>query len=113
MPENPIVTVRDNPVESRFEVLVDGQVVGLAAYSRRGTVISFVHTEVTPELSGLGLATTLVRSALASARARGLDVLPYCQFVSHYIATHPDELDLVPAIRRAAFGLSTRQPAPV
>jgi hypothetical protein len=31
-------------------------------------------------------------------------VLPFCPFVRAYIASHPDELGLVPA-RRAAFDL--------
>ncbi|MDR1825724.1 MAG: N-acetyltransferase [Bifidobacteriaceae bacterium] len=105
MSESPQVAVHNNQAASRYEITVDGKVVGLAAYSVRSSTISFVHTEVTPELSGLGLASTLIKAALKDARQRGLDVLPYCEFVRHYISTHPEEIDLVPAIRRPAFGL--------
>jgi predicted GNAT family acetyltransferase len=32
-------------------------------------------------------------------------VLPYCSYVSHYIAEHPEYKELVPADQRRGFGL--------
>ena len=44
---------------------------------------------------------------LAAARERGLNVHPYCSFVRHYLAEHPEELDLVSDEDRPHFGLAT------
>ncbi|BDZ59828.1 GNAT family N-acetyltransferase [Barrientosiimonas endolithica] len=99
-------TVRDNPDENRFEVLVDDQVAGFAEYRLAPGRISFTHTEVGPDYSGRGLAGELVRTALDEVKGRGLDVLPFCPFVRKYIDTHQDDyLALVPADQRDKFGL--------
>jgi hypothetical protein len=68
-------------------------------------VIEFVHTEIEPEYEGRGLASELIRSALDTARANGLQVLPLCPFVREYIERHDEYLELVPVARRAHFHL--------
>jgi len=98
-------TVTDVPERGRFEIDVDGGVVGVAEYRRRPGVIAFVHTEVDPAHHGAGLGTLLVTAALESARAQGLAVLPFCPFVRGFIDGHREYLDLVPVEQRAKFGL--------
>lgn len=98
-------TVRDQPDRSRYEILVDDQVAGLAAYRLDGTTISFTHTETDEEFAGQGLGKQLVVGALDDARERGLAVLPHCPFVRSYIAKHEEYLDLVPTDQRARFDL--------
>jgi predicted GNAT family acetyltransferase len=66
------VDVRDNPAASRFEILVDGTVVGFAEYRDTPGHRTFTHTEVDPAMEGHGLAGRLVRHALDDTRARGL-----------------------------------------
>ena len=61
----------------------------------------------TVRFEGRGLGSQLVRSALADARRDGLAVLPFCPFVRSYIASHTEELDLVPENMRATFDLPT------
>ena len=90
---------------SRFEIRVDGETAGFAAYHRRPGVIAFTHTEIDPRFEGHGLASQLIKTALSEARAEGAAVLPFCPFVRGYIAGHPDYLDLVPEGMRATFGL--------
>lgn len=97
--------VTDNAAASRFEIEVDGEVAGYAEYHRRGTAISFTHTVVTPAFEGRGVGSALVRGALDAARADGAAVLPFCPFVREWIGKHPEYTDLVPADRRAEFGL--------
>jgi uncharacterized protein len=97
--------VRDNPDGQRFEIVVDGQVVGFAEYRDRGQVRSFVHTEVDRAFEGRGLAGQLIAYALADARDRGLAVLPFCPFVRAFIERHREFLDLVPEMQRARFQL--------
>ena len=98
-------TVTDVSDRRRFEIAVDGAVVGFADYRRRPGVISLIHTEIDPARKGEGLGTLLVKAALDTARAEGLAVLPYCPFVQGFIDRHREYLDLVPVERRAKFAL--------
>ena len=49
-------TVTDVSDRRRFEIEVDGAVLGFAEYRRRPGVITFLHTEIDPahEAEGLG-----------------------------------------------------------
>jgi predicted GNAT family acetyltransferase len=98
-------TVTDVADRKRFEIAIGGTVLGFAEYRRRPGFISFIHTEIDPARNGEGLGTLLVKTALDTARAQGLAVLPYCPFVQGFIDRHRDYLDLVPFERRAKFGL--------
>ncbi len=103
--------VLDNPDRRRFEIAVDGDIVGFAEYHSVDGVVTIPHTEIRPELNGRGLGSQLVRGTLDAIRAAGAHVAPACPFVRDYIAGHSDEyLDLVPADRRAAFSLPDRRP---
>lgn len=99
------VEVKDNPAEHRFEITVDGKLAGFTVYREKPGIRAFIHTEVDPAHEGEGLGGKLVTAALDASRAAGEDVLPFCPFVNHFIATHPDYLDLVPPDQRAKFGL--------
>jgi uncharacterized protein len=98
-------TVTDVSDRRRFEVAVDGAVVGFAEHRRRPGVISLTHTEIDPARNGEGLGTLPIKAARDTARADGLAVLPYCPFVQRFIKRHREYLDLVPAERRAKFAL--------
>lgn len=97
--------VVDAPDRERYELSVDGDVVGFAAYRLRPGLIAFIHTEVDQHLQGRGLGERLIRFALEDARARGLAVLPFCPFVKAFIERHRDFAGLVPDTYREKFGL--------
>jgi len=99
-------TVSDAADRKRIEIAVDGTVLGYVEYRRRPGVISLLHTEIDPARNGEGLGTRLIEGALDIARAEGLAVQPYCPFVQRFIARHREYLDLIPAARRADFGLA-------
>ncbi|MCW2635251.1 MAG: hypothetical protein JWQ99_1618 [Blastococcus sp.] len=99
--------VVDVPEKGRFEVRLDDRVVGLASYHIDGTVMTLPHTEVDPSVGGRGIGTALVAGVLDAARERGLNVLPYCSFIRHYIQQHPETMDLVAVDDRPHFGLET------
>lgn len=86
--------VRDNEARSRYELAAGGS-VAIAAYDREGDVLAFTHTEVPAELEGRGIASRLIRGALADVRRRGLRIVPACSFVAAYVERHPEERDLV------------------
>jgi uncharacterized protein len=87
--------VVDVPEKSRYELRLDGRLIGLAAYRRRDGRISFTHTEVDESCEGRGFGGRLAAAALDDARRQGLRVLPLCPFIAHYVEQHPEYQDLV------------------
>lgn len=86
--------VTDNVAAHRYELAVK-DAIAFAAYRREGDVVAFTHTIVPHELEGRGIGSRLIAGALADVRAKGLKVLPLCEFVAAYIARHPEQADLV------------------
>ena len=87
--------VVDAPEASRYELRLGGKLVGLAAYRRREGRIAFTHTEVDESCEGRGFGARLARFALEDARRQGLEVVPLCPFIAHYIERHPEYEQLV------------------
>jgi len=96
--------VRDNRAKDRFEIEIDGH-VAIAQYVLAPDHIIFTHTEVPPELGGKGVATRLVEAGLASARERGLSVVPRCSVFGRYMMKHPETHDLMAPEIRTTLGL--------
>lgn len=90
------ITIRDNPDEHRFEVLVNGDFAGVADYRMAGDRIIFPHVEVHPRFRGQNVASTLVRYALDHVRDEGTRmVVPVCPFVKTFIRRYPEYQSLV------------------
>jgi uncharacterized protein len=87
--------VVDNPEQSRYEIHLGEERVGLSAYIVRPTRLIFTHTEVDEAVEGQGLGSKLARGALDDVRSRGLRITPRCPFISAYIKRHPEYQDLV------------------
>ena len=86
--------IRDNADKHRFEAdLGDG--LAIAEYNLLSHAIMFTHTEVPEAHEGQGIATRLVEFALASARERGLQVIPICPFFAAYMKEHAEVQDLL------------------
>ncbi len=85
----------DNVEDARYEVRVDGALVGSAAYRLDGATMTMTHTEVDPAYEGQGVGSTLVSEALDDVRRRGLRVRPLCWFVLRHIERQPAYQDLV------------------
>ena len=84
----------NNKPHHRYELTVEGHLAA-AYYSLAGDVITFLHTEVPPELGGKGIGSKLIKGALAQVRANGLTVIAQCPFVKGYIDKHPEYADLL------------------
>jgi predicted GNAT family acetyltransferase len=99
------IEVANAPDRDRYELSIDGEVVGFTAYRARPGLIAFIHTEVDERFQGRGLADKLIRFALEDARAQGLAVLPFCPFVNAFIDRNREFEALVPDRNREQFGL--------
>lgn len=82
-------TVRKDEVRSRYELLLDGELVGVADYRDTGDAVVFPHTEIDPAHRGKGLGEALVRGALDDVRAAGRTVVDRCWFVREFIDANP------------------------
>jgi uncharacterized protein len=99
-------TLTDDTAAGRYELRIDGGLAAIEDYTLADDVISFNHTEALDGFEGTGAAGQLAERILDEARRRGLQVLPVCPYLASFIGKHPEEyLDLVPADRRAGFGL--------
>jgi predicted GNAT family acetyltransferase len=98
MTEAPIV--RDNPDRNQFEIELGDGKFAYAKYNLLPGAIRFYHTVVPESHGGQGLGTALIKAGLATARQRGLKVIPICPFFRAYLKKHPEEQDLVPAEHR-------------
>jgi predicted GNAT family acetyltransferase len=87
--------VRDNPERDRYELTVDGAVVGVADYRRDGDNLVFPHTEIDRSMRNRGLGSQLVRGALDDVRRQRGAVVPQCWFVAEFIDEHPEYADLL------------------
>jgi predicted GNAT family acetyltransferase len=103
-----LVSVRDDPLASRFELRVNGVLAGYVTYRDARSGRAFDHTVIATEYQGMGLASQLIRYALDEARATGRGVLPFCPFVRFFIQRHPAYVDLVGQAQR--FGLTVHTP---
>ena len=88
--------VVNNKTRHRYELTVEGHIAA-TYYSLADGVITFIHTEVPPELGGRGIGSTLIRGALDQVRADGLKVIAQCPFVKAFIEKHADYQDLLKA----------------
>ena len=83
------------PESSRYELRLDGRLIGLLAYRRRDARIALTHTEVMAACEGRGFGSRLAAAALEDARQEGLEVAPLCPFIQHYIQRHREYEPLV------------------
>jgi uncharacterized protein len=95
----------DDKEQSRYETDLDGETIAVADYVKQPGLVSFTHTETFDGHEGQGHAGRMIDQALRDARDEGLEVIPFCWFVASYIGEHREFLPLVPADRRAEFGL--------
>ena len=86
--------VRNDESSCRYELLRDGEVIGVADYRIEGDEVVFPHTEVRPDLRGRGYGQVLVRGAMEDVRETGRTVVPRCWYVAEFLELHPEFSDL-------------------
>ena len=88
-------TVVDSFEQSRYEIVLGGEVAGVLHYRRHGGQVELAHTEIDPAFEGRGLAGRLASAALSDARARATPIQVTCPFVTGYLERHPEYADLL------------------
>ena len=90
--------VVNNTSKHRYELAVDGHIAA-TYYKIDAGVITFIHTEVPPELGGKGIGSRLIKGALDQVRSDGLKVIPQCPFVKAFIEKNAAYQDLLAGFR--------------
>ena len=91
-----MIEVTDAPERDRYEVTVDGEMVGLLDYRRgREGALHLTHAEVSPTVGGQGIGSALVRGALDDLAGRGERIVPVCSFVRAFVRDNPEYQRLV------------------
>ena len=88
--------VVNNRAHHRYELMVDGHLAATYYRTSEG-IITFIHTEVPPELGGKGIGSRLIRGALDQVRSEGLKVIAECPFVKAFIEKNAAYQDLLAA----------------
>jgi NAD+ kinase len=88
-------TVVDSFEQSRYEIVLGGEVAGVLHYRRHDGQVELAHTEIDPAFEGRGLAGRLASAALQDARVRATPVQVTCPFVTGYLERHPEYADLL------------------
>ena len=81
--------VTHNTEKGQFEIGNDAQ-KSILQYTLTPHTISLVHTKVPEALRKRGIATQLIRAALAYAGFNQLKVVPVCPAVKRYLEKHPE-----------------------
>lgn len=85
--------VRHNQAGTRYEYVIDGQVIGTVEYRGPAGRRELHHTEVDPSARRRGIAAVLVAAALDDVRGRGEQVVPTCRYVRDFIAERSEYQD--------------------
>ena len=96
--------LRDNVDAQRYELTIDGQLVGIAEYRLHGDVVVVPHSEIAAPLRGNGLGAELVQAVLDDVRSRGRTIVPRCWYVAEYMREHPESADLLATTSRDGGG---------
>ena len=88
-------SVQHNRAASRYELVLDDRVIGVADYERVRDTVVFPHTEIEVSLRGQGFGAELVRGALDDVRREGGNVVAHCWYVAEFISDHPEYRDLL------------------
>jgi predicted GNAT family acetyltransferase len=92
--EHTRLVVVDRPDTGRYELHLDGAVVGFATYALHEAIITVPHVETAPEHRGKDFAARLMDGVIADARARSLKIRPLCGYANAHLQRDPDSHDL-------------------
>ena len=99
---SPDLNVSDNSDQNRFELRLNGDLVGVLGYydfersvAPNRPVVDFMHTVIVEDFGHRGLAAVLVGGSLDLARKRGWQVRPVCTYVQRFLAAHENYRDVV------------------
>ncbi|MEG9246635.1 N-acetyltransferase [Arthrobacter sp. Soc17.1.1.1] len=89
-------TFRDNPLDGRFELLIDGALAAHLTYTVKGEQVVLTDGVEHPGFRDQGMDVTLMRHIVLDAHRRRLSLVPQCPMAFSFLADHPGCPDLDP-----------------
>jgi len=89
-----VIDVERNDDLSRYEGRIDGELITVVNFVRRGDVLDITHTRTRIRWRGRGLAGKVTTVALEDMRAQGWRVHPICLYTVSFLDQHPEYADL-------------------
>ena len=89
-----MIDVERNDDLSRYEGRVEGELVTVINYVRRGDVLDVTHTRTRIRWRGRGLAGKVTIAALEDIRANDWQVHPICPYTVSFLDSHPEYADV-------------------
>lgn len=81
---------------SRYELHLDGALVGVLDFHENAESVSLVRSFTTPPFRGRGLAGELVAFAVDDIESSGArSVVPMCWYVGEWFEQHPEKAHLL------------------
>lgn len=87
--------VTDAIAVGRYELRLAGELVGFAAYRRRGDTDVVPHVETVAAHRGQGFGARLMAGIVELLRDDGRTIVPHCSFAAGYFRDHPEAADVV------------------
>lgn len=85
------VTVVEVPERSRYELRLDGELIGWADVRPAGDGrVVLPHAEVDPAHGGKGLGGRLAQAVFEDLREKRIEAVPTCSFMAAHLARHPE-----------------------
>ena len=80
----------DNPEQRRYELHIDGELIGTADYAVQGDAVALTRIYTRPTHRGQGLAFRTTEYAVDRIVADGHRVVPVCWVAEKWFAAHPE-----------------------
>jgi len=80
----------NNKAKNRYELTVDGHTAYIDYVTNQTGEVYLTHTEVPPEISGLGVGSELAQKTLERMKRRNRKIAPLCPFIAIYIRKNPE-----------------------
>jgi len=83
----------DNPDARRYELHIDGELIGTADYAVSGDTVAITRVFTRPTHRGQGLAFRTTEYAVDRIVADGRKVVPVCWVAERWFGAHPERAD--------------------